>query len=65
MKPIQFNLTLASAALVAAQSAPDFPITVEENLAVTYTATNTVVSPGVLLPRRGVQTYYRSIGARG
>ena len=63
MKPIQFIPALAWATLVAAQSAPDFPLMVEENLAVTYTDTDTVVSPGVLLPRTGVQTYHCNIGA--
>jgi hypothetical protein len=51
----------ALAALVGAQSAPGFPITVEENLVVTYSDASTDVSPpGVLLPRAGKRAPGRS-----
>ena len=46
-------LTALLAVTVASQSAPQFEIVVEENLPVLYQASNTEITPGLLIPRNG------------
>ena len=46
-------LAAALTAFASAQSSPDFPIQVSQNLRVVYNDSNVDVTPGVLLPRSG------------
>ena len=47
------SLTSLLAATVQAQSAPQFEVVVQENLPVAYQASDTKVTPGLLVPRNG------------
>lgn len=63
MKQASVFIVPALAALIAAQSAPNFPVVVETNLRVDFLNSSTSVSPpGILLPRDGTRCASIDVG---